>query len=243
MFTTPGILLKEGNQRAFTKIIEALREKPTRKSTATNLDRIRCCIEETFGYRPTDSAIWTSIRSNNIHRLSRNFLWKCVHNIFHVGSYWDHVPNLEMLGQCQTYGVLESLEHIILECDRLTEIFWKLRYRKWPKLNWGLILGWKPTPAQSRLFTMIVLTSMSLIWSLRNKRIHNRWVSLTNAAQNRDRLLSNRARFGSLATKKQLVLNTWSGTLLDGDSLTDDWTIVKGVLVGIRPTTRKNGVG
>ncbi|KAJ6529338.1 hypothetical protein B0H19DRAFT_968419, partial [Mycena capillaripes] len=113
----------------------------------------------------------------------------------------------------------------------------------------------KPTPAQSRLFTIFVLTSMSLIWSLRNERvlethtpasenkIHNRWVSLMNAALNRDQLLSNRARFGSHATKKQLVLNTWSGTLLDEDSLPDDWTIVKGVLVGIRPTTRKNGVG
>ncbi|KAJ6534326.1 hypothetical protein B0H19DRAFT_862241, partial [Mycena capillaripes] len=102
----------------------------------------------------------------------------------------------------------------------------------------------KPIPAQSRFFTIIVSTSMSLIWSLRNERvlethtmaseneIHNRWVSLMNAALNRDRLLSNCARFGSLATKKQLVLNIWSGTLLDEDSLPDDWTIVKGVLGG-----------
>ncbi|KAJ6551930.1 hypothetical protein B0H19DRAFT_950337 [Mycena capillaripes] len=176
-----------------------------------------------------------------------------------------------MVGQCQSCGVLESLEHIMLECDapgqhqvwRLTEIFCKL--------NWGLILGCglarftspkgKPIPVQSRFFTIIVSTSKSLIWSLRNERvpethtmasenkIHNRWeihnrcVSWMNAALNRDRLLSNCARFGSLATRKQLVLNTWSGTLLDEDSLPDDWTIVKGVLGGIRPTTRKNRVG
>ncbi|KAJ7642518.1 hypothetical protein B0H17DRAFT_960125 [Mycena rosella] len=62
-----------GTERLFTKIIKSLRDKPTRKSTASNLDRIRCCIEETFGYQPTDSAIWTSIRSNNIHRLTRIF--------------------------------------------------------------------------------------------------------------------------------------------------------------------------
>jgi hypothetical protein len=96
---------------------------------------------------------------------------------------------------------------------------------------------------------------MSLIWNLRNERvfeahtqasaneIHNHWVSLMNAALKRDRLLSNRTRFGSLATKKQLVLETWSGTLLDEDSLPDDWTRSEEVLVGIRHITRKNGVG
>ncbi|KAJ7241407.1 hypothetical protein C8J57DRAFT_1244659 [Mycena rebaudengoi] len=63
-----------------------------------------------------------------------------------------------------------------------------------------------------------------------------------NDTLNRDKLLTNRAHFGSLAIKKQLVLNTWSGTLLDEDSLPDDWIKSKGVLVGIRPVTRKNGV-
>jgi hypothetical protein len=76
-----------------------------------------------------------------------------------------------------------------------------------------------------------------------SNEIHNRWVSMINSALKRDKLLSNRVRFGSLAIKKQLVLNTWSGTLLDEDSLPDDWINSKGVLVGIRPATRKNGVG
>ncbi|KAJ7859236.1 hypothetical protein B0H13DRAFT_2237527 [Mycena leptocephala] len=246
MFCTSGILLMEGSQRSFTKIIKSMREKPTRKSTTINLDRIRCCIEEAFQYRPNDSAIWTSIRSNNIHRLTRNFLWKCMHDIFHVGPFWEHVPNLEILGQCQTCGVPESLEHIMLECDasgqrqvwRQTESFWRLRYPRWPKLNW-----WgKTIPAQNRFFSIIVSTSMSLIWNLRNEsirthtqasanEIHNRWVSLMNTALKRDRVLSNRTRFGSLATK--------NGTLLDEDSLPDNWTRSEEVLVGIRPVTQK----
>jgi ribonuclease HI len=85
---------------------------------------------------------------------------------------------------------------------------------------------------------------MNLIWNLRNERvldthteaseaeIHNRWVSLMNAALKRDQLLSNRIRFGSLATEKQVVLNTWSGMLLDEGSLPDNWTSVKGVFCG-----------
>ncbi|KAJ7828294.1 hypothetical protein B0H13DRAFT_1656408 [Mycena leptocephala] len=273
MFTNPGILLKEGSQHLFTRVIKSMRDKPTRKSTTSNLDRIRCCVAEEFGYQPTDSTIWASIRSNNIHRLTRNFLWKSLHDTYHVGFFWDHVPNMEILGQCSTCRMPESLEHIMLECNapgqqqvwQLTERLWRLRFPTWPKLNWGLLLGCglarftspnsKRIPSKNRFFTIIVSTSMYLIWNLRNKRvfethtlaseaeIHNRWVELINSALKRDQLLTNRAQFGSLATKKQLVLDTWSGALLDEDSLPDDWIKLKGVLVGIRPNTRNNGVG
>ncbi|KAJ7321571.1 hypothetical protein DFH08DRAFT_712864, partial [Mycena albidolilacea] len=73
--------------------------------------------------------------------------------------------------------------------------------------------------------------------------IHNRWVSLINTALKQDILLTDRIRFGSLAIKKELVLHTWSGTLLDKESLPDDWIKSKGVLVGIWLTTLKDGVG
>ncbi|KAJ7095072.1 hypothetical protein C8R44DRAFT_645044 [Mycena epipterygia] len=152
----------------------------------------------------------------------------------------------------------------MLECEapgqrqvwRLTEILWKFRYPTLPKLNWGLLLGCGLARFKSRsFFTKIVLTSMRLIWNLRNERvfethamaseneIQNRWVSLINDALKRDMLLTNQAHFGSLAIKKQLVLDTWSGALFDEDSLPDDWTRSNGVLVGIWPITRKNGVG
>ncbi|KAJ7225239.1 hypothetical protein B0H12DRAFT_1267750, partial [Mycena haematopus] len=214
-----------------------------------------------------------SIRTKHIHRLTRNFLWKCMHNTYHVGQFWDRVPNLEIFGECSTCRVTESMEHILLECEapgqrqvwKLTESIWRLRYMDWPNLNWGLLLGCGLSRFQSgkgnnihaknRFFAIIVSVSMKLIWNLRNERlfqahcfhseqgIHNRWISAINAALKQDRLLTSKARFGDLAIKKQLMLNTWSGTLLDEDSLPDDWTKIKGVLVGIRPISRKNGVG
>ncbi|KAJ7083859.1 hypothetical protein C8R44DRAFT_651827, partial [Mycena epipterygia] len=109
----------------------------------------------------------------------------------------------------------------------------------------------KGTPylQKNRFFTILISTSMRLIWNLRNERlfethtcpseqeIHNRWVSAINAALRQDQLLTHRARFGTLAIKKELVLNTWSGTLLNEDSLPDDWINSKGVLVGIWPIT------
>ncbi|KAJ7862648.1 hypothetical protein B0H14DRAFT_2349500, partial [Mycena olivaceomarginata] len=110
-------------------------------------------------------------------------------------------------------------------------------------------------PAQNRFFTILVSISMKLIWDLRNERvfethivaseaeIHNRWVAIMNTALKQDKLLTNRAHFGSLGIKKQLVLDTWSSALLDEDSLPDDWTRSEGVLVSIRPITQNNGVG
>ncbi|KAJ6451759.1 hypothetical protein C8R45DRAFT_768959, partial [Mycena sanguinolenta] len=170
------------------KIIRSLRDRPKRKSTEYNLDRIRCSIQDEFDFEPTDTAIWSSIRSVNIQRLTRNFLWKCLHNVFHVGEFWGHVPNLEFLGECQTCRVPESMEDILLECNargqnqvrHLAETLWKSRYLDWPNLNWGLLLGCGLTrfksshgvivPAKNRFFTIIVSLSIQLIWNLRNER-------------------------------------------------------------------------
>ncbi|KAJ7700549.1 hypothetical protein B0H16DRAFT_1348649 [Mycena metata] len=84
MFVTPGIPLKEGTQHSFTQAIKYLQAHPTRRSTEINLDRVRCCIEDEFGFQPTNNTIWMLMRSKNIHRLTRNFLWKCVHNTYHL---------------------------------------------------------------------------------------------------------------------------------------------------------------
>lgn len=70
MFESPGMLLSRGSQRIFTKIIRSMCLAPHRKSTFINLDRIRCSVEEISGYTPSDTMIWTSIRSSSIQRLS-----------------------------------------------------------------------------------------------------------------------------------------------------------------------------
>ncbi|KAJ7216254.1 hypothetical protein C8J57DRAFT_1096174, partial [Mycena rebaudengoi] len=100
-------------------------------------------------------------------------------------------------------------------------------------------------PAKGRLFAILVSVAWHLIWNLRCSRgiatpdrilttaqIHNQWLNAVNAALRRDRLLTDEIKFGPLRLKKQLVLNTWSGLLMDEDSLPDDSTS-EGVLVGI----------
>ncbi|KAJ7751680.1 hypothetical protein B0H16DRAFT_1547993 [Mycena metata] len=79
---------------------------------------------------------------------------------------------------------------------------------------------------------------------LNEDTIYNQWLKMVNAALQRDRILTNKARFGTRALNKQTVLNTWSGLLMDEDSLPDDWIFTKGVLVGIRPkAVTANGIG
>ncbi|KAK6977477.1 hypothetical protein R3P38DRAFT_2810030 [Favolaschia claudopus] len=272
MFSSPGILLNVGSQRLFTKMIVTMKRHSSRKSTISNLDRTRHCVNDEFNFYPSDTTIWRSLRSTDINRLTRNFLWKCMHETFHVGTFWDNVPNLHHLAYCQTCAVPETMEHIVLECEApgqkrvwtLCERMWKFRFNDWPNLHWGLILGcalprFRSTRGhrlrgKERFFTIMVSTSVHLIWKVRNERVlerkdvinievENRWITVINSALRRDQILTNKARFGSLSKSKQTVLETWSGVLRDEDALPDDWTRTKGVLVGIWPTTQRSGVG
>ncbi|KAJ7233327.1 hypothetical protein C8J57DRAFT_1090633 [Mycena rebaudengoi] len=109
-----------------------LRTKPYRKSTFTNLDRIRCSVEEVSKYTP-------------MQRLTREFFWKCIHNTFRVGDFWTHIDTLEMRERCNVCNIPESLEHTALECDaqgqqliwNLTQQLWSWKYNNWPTLSWG----------------------------------------------------------------------------------------------------------
>jgi hypothetical protein len=77
---------------------------------------------------------------------------------------------------------------------------------------------------------------------LNTTHIYDQWLNTVNRASTRDHLLTDKIKFGPLVLKKQLVLNTWSGLLLDEDSLPDDWTYER-ALVGMRPINNRNGIG
>ncbi|KAJ6507061.1 hypothetical protein C8R45DRAFT_1176752, partial [Mycena sanguinolenta] len=263
-----GIPLHRGSQRSFTKIIRKLKPKPLRKSPFVNLDRIRCAVGEISNYTPSDRMIWKSVRSTTLQRLTREFYWKCIHNTFRVGDFWLHIDPLSIRAECQTCRVPDSLDHIALECNSrskismgfnptalVTEILLMANFELGCNLvtfrsEKGIIL-----PEKARLFAILVSTGWHLIWQLRRERvienpdrihseseIHNRWLKTLNRTLVRDRLLTNKIKFGSLAFNRQLVLSRWSGILANEDSLPEDW-IHEGVLVGMRPMTYRQGIG
>ncbi|KAJ7778039.1 hypothetical protein DFH07DRAFT_730956 [Mycena maculata] len=231
MFSCPGILISQGSQRVFTKIIKGRRSKPFRKITFINLDRIRCSVQEVSDYIPTDEMIWKSIRSTNLRRLHRELFWRSIHNTFRVGDFWTHIDNLEPTAACPTCSVPESLEHIAMECDasgakliwKLTEELWAMKYSNWPTLNWGLILGCcglaefrdekgKTKEGSRRLYRIIVSESAYTIWKLRN-----------------DRRIS---RGGAPASDEE-IMNKWKYTI--NQRLQVDITLANRPLKGKRP--------
>ncbi|KAJ6503821.1 hypothetical protein C8R45DRAFT_817989, partial [Mycena sanguinolenta] len=87
-----------------------------------------------------------------------------------------------------------------------------------------------------RLFAILVSVAWHLIWNLwhervienpdrvhNNKEIHNGWLKSVNMVLTHDRLLTDKNKFGSLAFKKLMVLNTWSCILGNEKSFPEDW--------------------
>ena len=99
---------------------------------------------------PTDSRIWQSIRSKDITRTVRNFLWMMLHNAYKCGKYWDNIPNYSHQAMCQKCNAEESLEHILIDCRQIVaqDTIWKLCRQlwettgnQWPQITYGKILA------------------------------------------------------------------------------------------------------
>ncbi|KIY53916.1 hypothetical protein FISHEDRAFT_25043, partial [Fistulina hepatica ATCC 64428] len=109
-----------------------------------------------------------------------------------------------------------------------------------------------------RLLKIIITESAYLIWLIRCERriededdnrdkwktdehIKSLWLQVVNTRLSIDRLSTNRLKFGKAALKREAVLKTWSGVLLNEDSLPDDWIMEPRVLVGITANRRPRG--
>jgi ribonuclease HI/exonuclease III len=140
---------------------------------------------------------------------------------------------------------------------------WRLKFDDDLIVSYGSILGSalitftsekdKHYTAKTRLYRILVSESAFLIWKLRCERrmslnddpelyhtereVHNRWVKALNVRLQLDCVLTNRKHFEQHALPSRLILNTWSGTLLNESSLPDDWRF-SGVLVGIKAYDR-----
>src|SRR5258708_7179241 len=90
------------------------------KHTTQNLDLIREATNNLEGTRPSDSRILLAI-SKNCHDLSINihsFLWKLIHNTHKCRQYWLKIKTMhEDHGICQNCNMIESMQHIIFNCE------------------------------------------------------------------------------------------------------------------------------
>ena len=105
----------------------------------------------------------------------------------------------------------------------------------------------KSKPGDNQLYKILIAESVILIWHLRNQRVRanlpkdawptkeevrNKWISRISAKLTLDWASTNK-KYRSSATKKSIVLKTWSGTLKNKHTLPDDWINMPRVLVGM----------
>ncbi|KAG6828351.1 hypothetical protein H0H92_008239 [Tricholoma furcatifolium] len=158
---------------------------PKRRTTDTNLERMRGAIEATTGTSPTDSRLWRSLHNKTLTKETRSFLWRVVQNTYKIGTFWERIENYERRGICPACETTESMEHILTECTASgQEEIWALagelcsiRGIEWSRPSFGEILAsqmvsptfknGKMTMAGRRMYAITVSESARQIWKLR----------------------------------------------------------------------------
>ncbi|KII84249.1 hypothetical protein PLICRDRAFT_118018, partial [Plicaturopsis crispa FD-325 SS-3] len=146
---------------------------------------------------------------------------------------------------------------------QLASKLWHKKQNQWLTPTYGAIMACglaefkddqdNPRTGSARLYKITVSESAHLIWRIRCERrisreddpqqyhskaeVHNRWIHAMNTRLTLDRAMTDRKKHGNKALAVQVVLNTWSGTLMNEDALPDNWIRETGVLVGIGPNT------
>ncbi|KAF8955415.1 hypothetical protein BDZ97DRAFT_1764897 [Flammula alnicola] len=127
----------------------------------------------------------------------------------------------------------------------------------WPEISLGTILASSNATFRTpeghiqqgamRFQRIMMSESAHLIWKMRCERViqnenepttkaevNKRWIKAINLRLEMDCRMTD-SKYEKKALAKGLVLDTWTGTLLNEDNLPQDWTRETGVLVGIRP--------
>ncbi|EJD41699.1 hypothetical protein AURDEDRAFT_25479, partial [Auricularia subglabra TFB-10046 SS5] len=129
-FDTPGISLTGLRQSTAHKAIRRAAElnAAPRRQTQENLDQVRSSMERLCGYRPTDEHIWNGLRSRDLSRNVRNFMWKALHGAHKIGKYFEKMPEpWRSMKDCPLCGTTETLEHIIFTCaSPARQLIWDL---------------------------------------------------------------------------------------------------------------------
>jgi len=165
----------------------------SRLSTIINLDITRHAVNDLTGHMPTDAQMWHSIRSKDITRTIRVFLWKVLHKTQKCGDYWLNIPTFEHRGTCFECGVEDSITHILTECStpgqseiwNLAKKVWLKKHDSWPTIKGlGLIVGCCMAKFHNeksqrkfgaeRLYRILMTESAHLIWRIRCERVLER---------------------------------------------------------------------
>ncbi|KAJ6571484.1 hypothetical protein B0H19DRAFT_937691 [Mycena capillaripes] len=183
--TLLGAKLSTLTQAVAYKAIKSRYKKVSRKATEENILAVQTVTKALYTSLPSAGAIWKSIKRKDITRQIRTFLWRCMHGSLRIGKYWRNIPECEDREICKACGETESLEHIMIQCQRpgqsiiwqLAEEIWTKKGHNWPAISLPSILGSglasftaenkHQSIADSRFFLILITESAHLIWKLR----------------------------------------------------------------------------
>ena len=165
-----------------------------------------------------------------------------MHQAYMIGKRWLKLPNPENKHLCTIYNQVESMTHILLECNAikcylvwtLAERIWPHRPQSWPEIKIRTILGIgsidlleirlmnsssshrsMKAKAKSRLLQIIISEAGHLIWMLRCTRsINNEIHTTTNIKQRWTRIINDRITTDKIMAMKIKKGNKWFNTLI-----------------------------
>ncbi|KAF8550093.1 hypothetical protein OG21DRAFT_1598945 [Imleria badia] len=196
-FKATGIRLSTLTQRLAYQTIQKKRGKnrPYPRQALINLDITRYAIQDITGHLETDATLWRNLRHPDIRRPIQAFLYRAMTGSQRIGEFWQRIPNCEHRANCtHCEGQIESLEHILFECDTPErQEIWNLTQKLWPDddltkfpKSLGHVLGCgsittdpqdgNTTPSAkhqgtNRLKRILVSEAAHLIWTLRCDRV------------------------------------------------------------------------
>ncbi|KNZ73963.1 hypothetical protein J132_09038, partial [Termitomyces sp. J132] len=246
---------------AYKSILES-QLAPEQKGTITHLDMTRWATKERTGDLPQDITIWKSLRSKHLTRDIRNFLWKCMHNTYKLGKYWENIPDCSERATCPRCRIEESLDHILTECEvsgqeevwTMVRTIFEKNGADSTKPSLGDILGcaieMKIGHLGPKRFRIIIMSEAAhTIWKARcewrigrgsdpeqtlsKKEISMKLKTALSQRIKLDCLATDTERFGKRAVETGLVRETWKHLLPEGSTPSRAWRKITAVLVGI----------
>ncbi|KAJ7724006.1 hypothetical protein B0H16DRAFT_1666082 [Mycena metata] len=222
---TLGAKLSTLTQAAAYRGIQDLKKRTTRKTTEENIKLTQIAVKEIYKRNPTPASIWK------------------------IGKFWLHIPEMDDRANCQHCGMMETMEHILVECSRpgqaeiwaLARELWTLKHPSWPQISLGSILGSglatfrntesKILPHTARLYRILISESMYLIWKIRCEVVIAEGGVPKSATEIHNRqvaLMNERLNIDRTLTNRER-------TLMNEEKLPEKWLSEPEVLVGIAP--------
>ncbi|EIW58191.1 uncharacterized protein TRAVEDRAFT_124712, partial [Trametes versicolor FP-101664 SS1] len=187
-----GASLARLTQRLAYKGVRLRSARPERRATGIVLGRIQATLEDDYKLHPTSKSLWKNIRKPEVAKRTRDFLWKCMHDAYKLGTYWNNIPGYEARGICAKCEVPETMEHVLAECDAPGRgLLWALATNmlrgkrvEHPPLTFGAMIAGpslsmegltgRKNQGADRLLRIVVAETAHLIWKVRCERVIER---------------------------------------------------------------------